>query len=163
MLSRYGVDDLQIMGRDRGLDNVQIYHGYPMDIFTLYLHFIHGMSNLYPAIIHTPILQEHPNLSSSWTTFSKNLEVEKIFLRFCCFVRFWKINLQNTSSVLNYILKCGQMLKENLQTYPNIHQKILHFQVVFSSKSDKFTKKEQNLFFKEPKEHFLDMSVLYRT
>ena len=63
MLSRYGVDDLRIMGRySWGLDNVQIYHGYPMDIFTLYLHFIHGMSNLYPAIIHTPILQEHREL-----------------------------------------------------------------------------------------------------
>ena len=34
-------------------------------------------------------------------------------------VRFWKINLQNTSSLLNYFLQCGLMLKENLQTHPN--------------------------------------------
>ena len=51
------------------------------------------------------------------------------------------------------------MLKENLRSHPKIHHKILHFKVFFSSKSGKFTKKEQNLFFKEPKEHFLDMFV----
>ena len=43
------------------LDNPQIWHGYPVDISTCYLSCIHGMSTLNPAVIHTPILQEHPD------------------------------------------------------------------------------------------------------
>ena len=78
---------------------------------------------------------------------------------FCHFVRWSKINLQNTSSICNY----SSILEENLPTHPDIHEKILHFKEFFSSKLSNYTKKEQNLLFKEPKEHFLEMSVLYRT
>ena len=60
MSSRYGIDDLWIMGRySWSLDNVQISHGYPMDNPTRYLPCICSISTLYPAVIHTYTVQEH--------------------------------------------------------------------------------------------------------
>ena len=51
------------------------------------------------------------NFSSSWTIFSRVLGEEKIFLRFCHFVRFWKINLQNTSGPLKVERKLANTSK----------------------------------------------------
>ena len=65
MLSRYGVDDLWIMGRHSwSLDNVQMWHGYHVDNPTRYLPCIHGISALYPRYI-CPISNRHPYIHSS--------------------------------------------------------------------------------------------------
>ena len=99
--------------------------------------------------------------------FSANFQkLSRLKIHYSGFAILWGlgwINSQNIWSRLNYFLKSASMLIENLFTHPIIHQKILHFKVFFSSMSSKFTKKGQNLFFKELQEHFWRKSVLYRT
>ena len=64
MMGRYGVVELQIMGGySLSLDNLQIWHGYQVDKTTCYTCCIHGLSILDLAVIHTPFLQEHHNLT----------------------------------------------------------------------------------------------------
>ena len=95
--------------------------------------------------------------------FSKFQKASKLKIYFSGFAILWGLgwfNLQNFWSPLNYFLQCGSLLIENLQTHSNIHQKMLHFKIFFSSMSRKFTKKGQNLFFKELIEHFRRKSVL---
>ena len=79
MLSRYGVNDLWIMGRySWSLDNAQMQHGYPVDNPTQYLPSIHGISTLNPAIIHTYTVQEHQKQDSFATFFPPNFSEQKI-------------------------------------------------------------------------------------
>ena len=95
--------------------------------------------------------------------FFKNSSGEENILRICHLARSLKINLQDTSSLLNKFLQYASMLKENLLGHPDVQQKILNLEGLISSAQSKFTKKEQNWFFKEPKEHLFERSVLYRT
>ena len=55
------------------------------------------------------------------------------------------------------------LVEIELQIYPNLQKKLMYFEVLITPKSNKLLKKEQNLYFKEPKEHFFGKSVLYQT
>ena len=95
--------------------------------------------------------------SANFQTFFK---CKKHFSGFTVLWGIGLINLQNTSSPLNYYFQSASILIENIWTYPNIRQKVLHFKVFSSFMSSKFPKKGQNLFFKELKEHFWRKIVL---
>ena len=55
------------------------------------------------------------------------------------------------------------MVDFELLKHQNFQHIFLHLEGFFSSNPRNFWKKEQNLYFKELKEHFRKMSVLYQT
>ena len=61
MISRYVLDVLRILGRySRRVVKVQILCVHPVDMYTIYIHCIPGISTPYPTVIHTPFPEEHP-------------------------------------------------------------------------------------------------------
>ena len=109
----YGVVNLQILaGYTLPLDNQQIWHGYLMDKSTCYLWCIHGMSTLNPAVIHTPILQEHPmnehDVKTPWNSASRHMltcnDCEIIFKS----TRSLFGHMKEKHSVMNEVYSCQE-------------------------------------------------------
>ena len=91
-----------------------------------------------------------------WKLIFKICEGEFNFL---CFVilRGFIYKLCNASSMAPFLIYIA------LQVHPNFQHKFLHFEIHPLQNPRIFLKKEQNLYFKELKEHFWSKSVLYQT